>query len=136
MSRFQFVDDHCDTVPVKWPCQLLEVSRFGFYRWRASRAARGRADEELAERIRGIHADSDGTGAPRIAAERDAGIERIDTGTAGLTVLLEVIAESGSVPGTHPYRDRNRQESARRGLTHASHCHCGAGHFSPIRLVD
>ncbi len=80
MSRFQFVDDHCDTVPVKWLCQILEVSRSGFYRWRTSapaRAERVRADEELAERIRAIHADSDGTyGAPRVTAElREAGIE-------------------------------------------------------------
>ena len=80
MSRFQFVDDHCDTVPVKWLCQILEVSRSGFYRWRTSapsRAARARADEELAARIRAIHADSDGTyGAPRITAElRETGIE-------------------------------------------------------------
>ena len=80
MSRFQFVDDHRDTAPVKWLCQLLEVSRSGFYRWRAAapaRAARARADEELAARIRAIHDDSDGTyGAPRITAElRDVGIE-------------------------------------------------------------
>jgi len=79
-SHFQFVDDHCDTFPVKWLCQLLEVSRSGFYRWRAAapaRAARASADEELAERIRAIHDDSDGTyGAPRVTAElRDAGIE-------------------------------------------------------------
>ncbi|ELB89049.1 putative transposase orfB for insertion sequence element [Rhodococcus wratislaviensis IFP 2016] len=79
-SHFQFVDDHCDTFPVKWLCQLVEVSRSGFYRWRAAapaRAARTSADEELAARIRAIHDDSDGTyGAPRVTAElRDAGIE-------------------------------------------------------------
>ena len=80
MSRFQFVDDHRDTVSVKWLCQILEVSRSGFYRWRAAaaaRAERARADQELAERIRGIHDDSDGTyGSPRVTAElRDAGLE-------------------------------------------------------------
>ncbi|MDO1481832.1 MULTISPECIES: IS3 family transposase [Rhodococcus] len=80
VSRFQFVDDHRDTVSVKWLCRILEVSRSGFYRWRASapaRAERARADRELAERIRVVHADSDGTyGAPRVTAElRDAGLE-------------------------------------------------------------
>ncbi|MGV9743292.1 IS3 family transposase, partial [Rhodococcus zopfii] len=80
VSRFQFVDDHRDTVSVKWLCQILEVSRSGFYRWRAAaaaRAERARADQELAERIRGIHDDSDGTyGSPRVTAElRDAGLE-------------------------------------------------------------
>ena len=79
-SHFQFVDDHCDTFPVKWLCQILEVSRSGFYRWRAAapaRDVRASADEELAARIRAIHDDSDGTyGAPRVTAElRDAGIE-------------------------------------------------------------
>ena len=76
MSRFQFVGDHRDTVSVKWLCQILEVSRSGFYRWRAAagaRAARVRADRELAERIRRIHDDSDGTyGAPRVTAELHA----------------------------------------------------------------
>jgi transposase InsO family protein len=80
VSRFQFVDDHRNTFPVKWLCQILEVSRSGFYRWRTSapaRAERARADQKLAEQIRVIHADSDDTyGSPRITAElRDAGIE-------------------------------------------------------------
>ncbi len=47
-SHFQFVDDHCDTFPVKWLCQILEVSRSGFYRWRAAapaRDARASADD-------------------------------------------------------------------------------------------
>ncbi|NCL75779.1 hypothetical protein AIIKEEIJ_03249 [Rhodococcus sp. YH1] len=61
---------------MKWLCQILEVSRSGFYRWRAAaaaRAERARADEELAVRIRGIHADSDGTyGSPRVTAELHA----------------------------------------------------------------
>ncbi|KAF0957178.1 IS3 family transposase ISRhosp5 [Rhodococcus sp. T7] len=88
MSRFHFVDDHRDTVPVKWLCQILEVSRSGFYRWRSAapaRAERARADEELAERIRVIHADSDGTyGAPRVTAElRGAGIEVNHKGRTG-----------------------------------------------------
>ena len=49
------------------------MSRFGFYRWRASastRAARAQADEELAKRIRAIQTDSDGThGVPRMTAQ-------------------------------------------------------------------
>ena len=48
MSRFQFVGDHRDTVSVKWLCQILEVSRSGFYRWRAAapaRDARASADD-------------------------------------------------------------------------------------------
>lgn len=52
------------------PC--LGISRSGFYRWLAAasaRAARAAAEAELAERIRQIHLEWDGTyGSPRITA--------------------------------------------------------------------
>jgi transposase InsO family protein len=78
VSRFQFVDDHRELFSVKRLCHVLQVSRSGYYRWRdgaEARAARRRADEALAEQIRAVHAEFDGTyGSPRITAElRDAG---------------------------------------------------------------
>jgi transposase InsO family protein len=78
VSRFQFVEDNHGAYGVKRLCHILGISRSGFYRWRAAspvRAERERADQELGERIRQIHADSDGTyGRPRITAElRDTG---------------------------------------------------------------
>jgi transposase InsO family protein len=73
VSRFRFVDDHRDTFGVKRLCRVLEVSRSGFYRWLAAapaREARRQADDELAEQIRAIHAETDGTyGSPRVTAE-------------------------------------------------------------------
>jgi transposase InsO family protein len=68
------------TYPVKRLCQVLDVVRSSFYKWRAgrhARAARERADAALATRIKTIHADSDGTyGSPRVTAElRDEGME-------------------------------------------------------------
>ncbi|MFF4836957.1 IS3 family transposase [Streptomyces sp. NPDC001315] len=77
-SRFQFVDDHRGAFGVKRLCRMLQVSRSGFYRWLAAgdaRAARARADAELAEHIAEIHQDSDGTyGVPRVTAElKDTG---------------------------------------------------------------
>jgi transposase InsO family protein len=73
VSRFQFVADHRDTFGVKRGCRVLQVSRSGFHRWVSAapaRAARVAADAELAERIRGIHAEWDRTyGSPRITAE-------------------------------------------------------------------
>lgn len=99
MSRFQFVDDHRDTVPVKWLCQILEISRSGFYRWRAAaaaRAARARADEELAERIRVIHADSDSTyGAPRVTAKLHA------DGVAVNHKRVERVMRENGIVGVH-----------------------------------
>ncbi|GAA1203742.1 IS3 family transposase [Streptomyces hebeiensis] len=77
-NRFQFVEDHHRAWGVKRLCHVLEVARSSFYKWRAgrqARAARERADAALAERIRAVHAEWDGTyGRPRITAElRDQG---------------------------------------------------------------
>lgn len=82
MSRFQFVADHQRLFGVKRLCRVLGLPRSGLYRWIDSapaRAARSAADARLAERIRAIRTDSDGTyGVPRITAElRDAG-ERVN----------------------------------------------------------
>jgi putative transposase len=68
VSRFRFVEDHRDTYQVKRLCQLVEVSRSGYYRWASAvPSARAVADAELLERIRQIHTHSRGTyGAPRI----------------------------------------------------------------------
>ena len=61
-------------------CRVLQVSRSGFYRWlkgAGARLARRLADERLAEQVRRIHAEHEGTyGSPRMTAElRAAGIE-------------------------------------------------------------
>ncbi|MDH6711024.1 transposase InsO family protein [Kitasatospora sp. MAA19] len=73
MSRFQFVDGHRDAFGVKRLCEVLGLSRSGFYRWSAAspaREARRRADEDLAARITAIHTESDETyGSPRVTAE-------------------------------------------------------------------
>nr|WSX75544.1 IS3 family transposase [Streptomyces sp. NBC_00899]WSX75828.1 IS3 family transposase [Streptomyces sp. NBC_00899] len=72
-SRFQFVDDHRDTYEVKRLCQVLDVNRSSYYKWRAgaeARAGRQRQDRVLAEEIRQIHGESGGAyGSPRVAAE-------------------------------------------------------------------
>jgi transposase InsO family protein len=78
-SRFQFVDDHRDAFEVKRLCQVLEVNRSSYYKWRAgrvARAARQRADHRLAARIREVHDESRGAyGSPRVTAElRDQGL--------------------------------------------------------------
>ena len=72
MTRFQFVADHSDTFEVKRLCQLVDVSRSSFYAWQAgapSRARRAQADQELATRIRHVHAQDGSYGAPRVTAE-------------------------------------------------------------------
>ncbi|WP_435799485.1 IS3 family transposase [Streptomyces parvus] len=81
-SRFQFVEDHHRAWGVKRLCQVLEVARSSFYKWRAGRAARAareQADVALAERIRAVHAEWDGTyGRPRITADLREDGERVN----------------------------------------------------------
>ncbi len=59
------------TYPVATMCRVLGVSTSGYYAWRGRPpSARARADAELEERIRAIHAHSRETyGVPRIHAE-------------------------------------------------------------------
>ena len=73
MTRFQFVADHSTRYGVKRLCRVLGVARSSFYHWRSAapaRAERADADARLAQRIRQVHADFDGTyGVPRVTAE-------------------------------------------------------------------
>jgi transposase InsO family protein len=68
VSRFRFVDDHQDTYEVKRLCELVEVSRAGYYAWqRRPPCARAVADGALLDEIRAIHSESRCTyGAPWI----------------------------------------------------------------------
>ncbi|MEU0478758.1 IS3 family transposase [Streptosporangium sp. NPDC006013] len=73
VSRFEFVADHRGAFGVKRLCRVLRVSRSGFYRWikaAPARAARAAADAALAQEIKQIHEEFDGTyGSPRVTAE-------------------------------------------------------------------
>ena len=76
MTRFQFVADHRHAFEVKRLCSTVEVSRSSFYAWEAGgevRAARRKADRELAERIRAVHATDRAYGAARVTAELNDG---------------------------------------------------------------
>ncbi|MFC0843813.1 hypothetical protein ACFH04_08805 [Streptomyces noboritoensis] len=62
MNRCQFIEDHRQNHLVQRLCRLIEVGCSSYYKWRAGRGAhaeRERADEELAEKIRAFHTDSD-----------------------------------------------------------------------------
>jgi transposase InsO family protein len=68
VSRFRFVEEHQDAYPVKRLCELVEVSRSGFYAWRDRPACQRDVDDaELVVEIRAIHERSRCTyGAPRV----------------------------------------------------------------------
>ena len=71
VTRFRFVDEEAAQFPVSLLCRVMGVTRQGFYAWkRRPPSARELADRELSERIRQIHAETEGIyGAPRIHAE-------------------------------------------------------------------
>lgn len=71
MSRFRFVEEHQAGYPVKRLCELVEVSRSGFYAWRnRPPSTHAVSDAELLDVVRAIHERSRGTyGAPRIEGQ-------------------------------------------------------------------
>jgi transposase InsO family protein len=79
VTRFQFVVDHRNAFEVKRLCQIVGIARSSFYAWADAaegRAARAAADQELAERIRAVHAEHRSNrayGAPRVTAELNDG---------------------------------------------------------------
>ncbi|CAN5598048.1 hypothetical protein BH18ACT8_BH18ACT8_14870 [soil metagenome] len=77
MSRFCFVDRERVHYPVNLVCELLKVSRSGYYAWATRGPSRRKlADEVLAEQIAGFYRASRNTyGAPRIHDDLvDAGV--------------------------------------------------------------
>jgi transposase InsO family protein len=79
VTRFQFVADHQNAFEVKRLCQIVGIARSSFYAWADAaegRAARAAADQQLAERIRAVHAEHRSNrayGAPRVTAELNDG---------------------------------------------------------------
>jgi transposase InsO family protein len=69
--RFAFVKANRPRYPVAVLCDVLAVSRSGYYAWaRRPPSARAGRRAELAGHVRAAHADSRGTyGSPRVAAE-------------------------------------------------------------------
>jgi len=69
--KYEFMEEHRKTYRAKSMSEVLKVSRSGYYAWRTRQPSkRKKANEELLERIRKIHAQSRRLyGSPRITAE-------------------------------------------------------------------
>ena len=69
--KYQFIEEHRDEYPVTVMCQVLEVARNGYYKWRKQPlSARKVADLDLLMHIRDIFEQSRKTyGSYRIHAE-------------------------------------------------------------------
>ena len=72
--RFGFIRKHMETFEVGVMCDVLEVSRSGYYAWlRRPPSARSQETARRTEVVRQIHAESRGTyGAPRVHAAMQA----------------------------------------------------------------
>ena len=72
--RFRFIEDRRVDYPVKIMCDVLGVSRAGYYAWRSRpESARSAENRELLEDIQQIHSDNRGRyGSPRIHVELKA----------------------------------------------------------------
>ena len=68
--KYQFMEEHGETYKAKSMCEVLKVSRSGYYAWRTRRPGiRQKANEELLGHIREVHTQSRRLyGSPRITA--------------------------------------------------------------------
>ena len=69
--KYRFIEEHREAYKIKSMCEVLKVSRSGYYAWGTRQPSlRHRGNEELLRQIREIHTQSRGLyGSPRIAAE-------------------------------------------------------------------
>ena len=70
--RFDFIEKHREEWPVKVMCEVLEVSRSGFYAWRSRpESERSKHHRELVAEVKKIHDDRDMKfyGSPRVHGE-------------------------------------------------------------------
>lgn len=110
--RFDFIREHRRQFPLLLMCQLLHVSRSGFYAWCKRPASRRQTRrEELATRARAVHQHSHGTyGSPRVHAALVAG---------GVAVCRNTVAKVMAQQGI---RSKLRRRS-RRCTTDSAHSH-------------
>ena len=91
--KFRFIREHlCSQFPVEVCCDVLDVSRSGYYAWRERPdSARARRRQELAEKVKAVHERNRGVyGSPRVFRALKAGGESVCENT-----VAKVMAEHG-----------------------------------------
>ena len=76
--RFRFIEVRRVGYPVRVMCNVLDVSRAGYYAWRSRpESMRSAENRELLEDIQQVHCDNRGRyGGPRIPAGRSADLAK------------------------------------------------------------
>lgn len=99
MNVYPFIEaEQASRRNVKRACELMKVSRSAYYQHaRGEQSQRDRVDQQLTEKITGVHADSAGTyGAPRVHAElADAGLRH---GRKRIARLMRAAGIQGRCP--------------------------------------
>ena len=129
MSKYQFIDaQKADGYPVWLLCEILDVPTSSYYDWnrtgRARHAGRAVADAVIVEKIRTVHAESDGTyGAPRVRAElADGGVIGSKRKIAELMASHQISGLSGREHSTATTR-RDRLAAPFPDLVNRHFCH-------------
>ena len=120
--RFVFIRAHERIFHITTMCRVLEVSRAGFYKWRAQPLSeRVQADAVLAARIRAVHTGRRRSyGSPRVHRElRDQGVR------CGEKRIARVMRQHG-IRATAPRRYRVTTQSGHRAPVAPNHL---ARHF-------
>lgn len=148
-----FVDDHRDAYGVKRLCLVLGVNRSSYYKWRdgaQARAARERADEQLAVRIRAVHGESGSAyGSPRVTAELRAGGMAVNekkvarvmrkfsiTGIRLRTRVRTTVPEPAATPVPDLFhRDFTAPEPGRKYMGDITYLPAGDGRFLYLATV-
>jgi transposase InsO family protein len=110
--RFAFIDERQQEFPVALMCEVLDVSRSGYYARRSRPASpREARRRELTAKILAVHADSRGTyGSPRVTVELKASGEAVSENTvakymrqAGVAVTPRRRFVPRTTDGDHPH---------------------------------
>ena len=104
--RFEFIRAESANFPVRLLCDLLGVSKSGYYVWRNRRPSRrARENDRLKSEIRVVHAESRGTyGSPRVHQELSK------RGSVGRHRVARLMAEAG-LKGCRPRRFKRTTDS-------------------------
>jgi putative transposase len=104
--KFRFIKEHlADAYPVEVACDVLGVSRSGYYAWRdRPRSARAERREELAAKVKAVHEQNRRVyGSPRVCAALRASGERVCENTVAKVMRQQRIrakAKKKYVPRT------------------------------------
>jgi len=89
--KFALIAEHLRGYPAELACEVLEVSRSGYYAWRSRPQSRqSQRRTELAKKIRTVHAENRGAyGSPRIWKALKASQEPVSRNTVAKVMRLQ-----------------------------------------------